>query len=133
METSDPQIDYRTHILVGVRADRVITFAFVLSGLLAASVSVLYTVSNPLVQPNLGVSITIFALVGVVVGGLDRLWSAALGGFGIGFAYSLFGDVLPSASRVFLPSVVYGVVIAVLVLRPAGLFAPLRVRQVERV
>jgi hypothetical protein len=25
METSDPQIDYRTHILVGVRADRVMT------------------------------------------------------------------------------------------------------------
>jgi branched-chain amino acid transport system permease protein len=126
--------DFRTARMLGVRADRVITFAFVLSGLLAASVSVLYTVQqNPLVTPDYGVSITILALVGVVVGGLDRLWSAALGGFGIGFAYSLFGDVLPSASRVFLPSVVYGLVILVLLVRPSGLFSPWRRATVERV
>jgi len=61
--------------------------SFVISGVLAAAVSVLYTVSNPLVQPNMGVPITIFALVGVVVGGMDRLWSAALGGFFVGLVY----------------------------------------------
>ena len=126
--------DFRTARMLGVRADRVITFAFVLSGVLAASVSVLYTVQqNPLVTPDYGVSITILALVGVVVGGLDRLWSAALGGFAIGFAYSLFGDVLPSTSRVYLPSVVYGLVILVLLVRPSGLFSPWRRRvAVER-
>jgi len=125
--------DFRTARILGVEANRVITLSFVVAGVLAAAVSVLYTVSNPLVQPNLGVSITIFALVGVVVGGLDRLWTAALGGFAVGVVYGLFDDVLSSTSSVYLPSVVYGVVIAVLVLRPAGLFAPLRVRQVERV
>jgi len=73
--------DFRTARILGVRANRVIGFSFVVAGVLAAAVSVLYTVSNPLVQPSMGVPITIFALVGVVVGGLDRLWSAALGGF----------------------------------------------------
>lgn len=125
--------DFRTARILGVRANRVIAFSFVIAGVLAASVSVLYTVSNPLVQPQLGVPITIFALVGVVVGGLDRLWSAALGGFTVGLVYGLFADVLSSTSSVYLPSVVYGLVIVVLLLRPAGLFGSRHSRQVERV
>ncbi|MDT5029776.1 MAG: branched-chain amino acid transport system permease protein [Micromonosporaceae bacterium] len=125
--------DFRTARILGVRANRVIGFSFVVAGVLAAAVSVLYTVSNPLVQPQMGVPITIFALVGVVVGGPDRLWSAALGGFAVGFAYGMFGDLLSSQQTVYLPAVVYGSVILVLLLRPAGLFAPFRARQVERV
>ena len=103
-----------------MRANRVIGLSFVVAGVLAAAVSVLYTVSNPLVQPQMGVPITIFALVGVVVGGLDRLWSAALGGFAVGFVYGMFGDLLSSQQSVYLPSVVYGAVILVLLLRPAA-------------
>jgi branched-chain amino acid transport system permease protein len=118
--------DFRTARILGVRANRVIGLSFVVAGFLAAAVSVLYTVSNPLVQPSMGVPITIFALVGVVVGGLDRLWSAALGGFAVGFVYGMFGDLLSSQASPYLPSVVYGAVILVLLLRPAGLFAPLR-------
>jgi branched-chain amino acid transport system permease protein len=125
--------DFRTARLLGVRANRVIGLSFVVAGVLAAAVSVLYTVSNPLVQPTMGVPITIFALIGVVVGGLDRLWSAALGGFAVGFVYGMFGDLLSSAASPYLPSVVYGAVILVLLLRPAGLFAPLCAREVERV
>jgi branched-chain amino acid transport system permease protein len=94
---------------------------------------VLYTVSNPFVAPDMGVQITIFALVGVVVGGLDRLWSAALGGFVVGLVYGLFSDVLTSTSSSYLPSVVYGLVIVVLVVRPGGLFGSWRAQQVERV
>jgi branched-chain amino acid transport system permease protein len=100
---------------------------------LAAAVSVLITVQNPLVTPDFGVSITIFALVGVVVGGLDRLLTATLGGFAIGFATSLFGDILPSTRSMYLPSVIYGLVIVVLLARPGGLFAPVRTTAVERV
>jgi branched-chain amino acid transport system permease protein len=125
--------DFRTARILGIRANRVIGLSFVVSGVLAAAVSVLYTVSSPLVQPQLGVPITIFALVGVVVGGLDRLWSAALGGFAVGFVYGMFGDLLSSGQSVYLPSVVYGLVIVVLLVRPAGLFAPFRAQQVERV
>ncbi|HEY6053557.1 MAG TPA: branched-chain amino acid ABC transporter permease, partial [Gaiellaceae bacterium] len=125
--------DFRTARILGVRANRVIGFSFVVSGALAAIVSVLITVQQPLVTPDYGVQITIFALVGVVVGGLDRLLSATLGGFAIGFVYSLVGSVLPSSSSVYLPSVVYGLVIVVLLVRPVGLFAPLGQRATERV
>lgn len=124
--------DFRTARILGVRANRVIGFSFVAAGALAAAVSVLITVQQPLVTPDYGVQITIFALIGVVVGGLDRLWTATVGGFAIGFAQSLFGDLLPSSSSVYLPSVVYGLVICVLIVRPVGLFAPFTARTVER-
>ena len=52
----------------------------------------LLTVQSPLVTPDYGVQVTIFALVGVVVGGLDRLSTATLGGFAIGFATAFVGD-----------------------------------------
>jgi branched-chain amino acid transport system permease protein len=125
--------DFRTARLLGVRANRVIAFAFVVSGALAAAVSVLLTVQSPLVTPNFGVQVTLFALIGVVVGGLDRLMTATLGGFAIGFATAFVGDELPSSSSVYLPSVVYGLVIVVLLVRPGGLFASSRALSAERV
>lgn len=125
--------DFRTARILGVRANRVIAFAFLISGILAASVSVLLTVQFPLVDPQYGVDVTILALVGVVVGGLDRLWTATLGGFVVGFVYSLFGDLLSSTHRVYLPSFVFGLVIVVLLVRPGGLFGPLRQTAAERV
>jgi branched-chain amino acid transport system permease protein len=126
-------VDFRTARLLGVRAGRVIVFSFVLSGALAAAVSLLLTVQSPLVTPTYGVQVTIFALVGVVVGGLDRLVTATLGGFAIGFATAFVGDELPSSSSVYLPSVVYGLVILVLLVRPGGLFASGRTLSTERV
>ena len=43
--------------------------------------------STPLVTAGLRAhGDTIVVLVGVVVGGIDRLWTATLGGFSIGFA-----------------------------------------------
>jgi branched-chain amino acid transport system permease protein len=125
--------DFRTARILGVRANRVIAFSFLVSGFLAAAVAVLLTVQTPLVTPDFGVQVTIFALVGVVVGGLDRLSSATLGGFAIGFATSFVGARLPSSSSVYLPSVIFGLVIIVLLLRPGGLFAGSRASVAERV
>jgi branched-chain amino acid transport system permease protein len=115
--------DFRTARLLGVRADRVIRLAWVLAGVLAAAVTLLLVVQRPLVTPTFGFQLVIPALVGVVVGGLDRLVTATLGGFAIGVATSVLGDVLPADGRVFLPSVVFALVIVVLLVRPSGLFA----------
>lgn len=115
--------DFRAARLLGVRADQVISASFVIAGALAAAVAILVTVERPLVTPTFGLQITIVALVGAVVGGMERLLSATLGGFAIGFATSILGTLLPSGQRVFLTSAVFALVIAVLVWRPAGLFA----------
>jgi branched-chain amino acid transport system permease protein len=125
--------DFRTARLLGVRADRVIGFAVLLSGVLAAAVAVILTVQFPLVAPDFALRDTIVVLVGVVVGGIDRLWTATLGGFTIGFATGVINGALPTDKTVFLPSAVFALVVLVLLLRPAGLFAPRGAAAVERV
>ena len=126
--------DFTTARLLGVRADRVIGLAVILSGLLAGIVAVILTVQAPLVAPDFALKETIVVLVGVVVGGLDRLWTATLGGFAIGFATGVINGALPTDKTVFLPSAVFALVILVLLLRPGGLFAPGgRTAVVERV
>ena len=125
-------IDFRTARLLGVRANRVIAFAVLLSGLLAAVVSVMLTVQFPFVAPDFALRDTIVVLVGVVVGGIDRLWTATLGGFAIGFTTGVINGALPTEQTVYLPSAVFALVIVVLILRPAGLFARGRAN-VERV
>ena len=126
-------IDFQTARLLGVRANTVIAFAVLLSGLLAAAVAVILTVQTPLVTSDFALKETIIVLVGVVVGGIDRLGSATLGGFAIGFAIGFLGGALPTDMSVYLPSVVFALVILVLLLRPAGLFTRGRASVVDRV
>jgi branched-chain amino acid transport system permease protein len=125
--------DFRTARLLGVRSDRVIGFAVFLSAVLAALVAIVLTVRRPLVTPAYGLQETIVVLVGVVVGGLDRLWTATLGGFAIGFATGVINGVLPTDKTIFLPTAVFTLVILVLLLRPGGLFVPRGATTVERV
>jgi branched-chain amino acid transport system permease protein len=125
--------DFRTARLLGVQANRVIGFAVLLSGVIAAAVAVILTIQFPLVTPEFGLRETIVVLVGVVVGGIDRLWTATLGGFAIGFATGVINGALPTDKTVFLPSAVFALVIVVLLLRPGGLFAPARAATAERV
>jgi branched-chain amino acid transport system permease protein len=133
LHTRAAATDFTTARLLGVRANRVIAFAVVVSGILAAAVAVLLTVQSPFVQPSFALEDTIIVLVGVVVGGIDRLWTATLGGFAIGFASVLVNAALPTDKTVYLPSVIYALVILVLLLRPAGLFAWGRRAAIERV
>jgi branched-chain amino acid transport system permease protein len=123
LHTRAAAADFRTARLLGVRANRVIAFSVFLSGLLAAAVAVMMTVQLPLVTPDFALRDTIVVLVGVVVGGIDRLWTATLGGFTLGFVSGLINGLLPTDKTVYLPSAVFALVILVLLLRPAGLFA----------
>jgi len=116
-------MDFRTARLLGVRANRVIGSAVLISGLLAATVSIILTVQNPLVTPDFGLRDTIIVLAGVVVGGMNRLSTATLGGFAIGFVTGLLGGALPTNQSQYLPTFVFGLVVLVLLIRPNGLFA----------
>ena len=124
--------DFRTARILGVRANRVIQIAFLIGGVLAAAATVLVVVQRPLVTPTFGFQLAIPALVGMVVGGMDRVVTATLGGFVLGVATSVLADVLPSSGRVYLTSLVFALVILVLLLRPDGLFSR-RGAAVERV
>src|SRR5204862_113565 len=63
--------DFRTARLLGVRANAVISFAVLLSGVIAAIVAVVMTVETSYVTSDYAVRDTIIVLVGVVVGGID--------------------------------------------------------------
>jgi branched-chain amino acid transport system permease protein len=124
-------MDFHTARLLGVRANRVVAAAVLLSGVLAAVVAVMMTVQTPLVTPDSALRDTIVVLAGVVVGGLNRLVPATLGGFAIGFASGLLGGALPTNQSQYLPTFVFVAVILVLLVRPNGIFT--RFRSVERV
>jgi branched-chain amino acid transport system permease protein len=126
-------MDFQTARLLGVRTDRVIGSAVLVSGLLAAAVSVLMTVQTPLVTPDFALRDTILMLAGVVLGGMNRLVPATLGGFAIGFASGLLGGALPTDQSQYLPSILFAGVILVLLVRPGGLFARGQHAAVDRV
>src|SRR6185312_6665903 len=89
-------MDFDTARLLGVRANRVIATAVLISGALAAVVAIMLTVQTPLVTPDFALRDTIIVLAGVVLGGMTRLIPATLGGFAIGFATGLLGGALPT-------------------------------------
>jgi branched-chain amino acid transport system permease protein len=134
-------IDSQTARLLGIRANAVITAAVLISGVIAAIVAVILPMAVPerlLVSPDYALRETIIVLVGVVVGGIDRLLSATLGGFTMGFAVGMLSGYLPSSgswpftSSVYLDSAVFMLVILVLLLKPEGLFSHGRRTAVER-
>src|SRR6478609_7307066 len=124
-------MDFTTSRMLGVRANRVIASAVLISGFLAAVVAVLLTVQFPLVTPSFALNDTIVVLAGVVLGGLNRPIPATLGGFTIGFASGFLGGALPTNQSQYLPTFLFVAVILVLLARPRGLFD--FTRTVERV
>jgi branched-chain amino acid transport system permease protein len=115
-------MDFQTARMLGVRANRVIAVAVLLSGALAAVVAVMLTVQTPLVTPDFALRDTIIVLAGVVLGGMNRPISATLGGFAIGFASGLLGGALPTEKSQYLPTFLFVAVIVILLVRPGGLF-----------
>lgn len=115
-------LDFRTARLLGVRANRVIAGAVLISGAFAAVAAVMLSVTEIQVTYSFGLQDTILVLAGVVLGGLNRPIPATLGGFAIGFASGILGGVLPSNQSQYLPAFLFAAVIVVLLLRPNGLF-----------
>ena len=113
--------DFTMARVLGVRANRVIATAFAISGLLAATVSCLVVAETGVVQPRMGLQLTIIAFVGTVIGGLGSLAGAALGGFLVGAATILLQALLPPDLRAFREAFLFLAVTLVLLLRPRGL------------
>lgn len=116
--------DFATARLLGVRANRVIALTFALSGILAAAVAFVLTARTGAVSPTFGAATTVLALIGAVIGGIDKLGGSLLGGFLVGFAASQLSTWLPASAVNFRDAFVFGLVILVLLYRPAGLLLP---------
>jgi branched-chain amino acid transport system permease protein len=113
--------DFEMARLLGVRANRVITVSFAISGALAAAVAVLLVMQTGQVSPTMGLTPVLVGFVAVVIGGYGRLSGALLGGLMLGALSSLLGAYLPSELAPFRDAIVFTIPIAILLLRPHGL------------
>jgi branched-chain amino acid transport system permease protein len=115
--------DFRMARLMGVKADTVIMAAFASSGVLAAVAVVLLIVTSGTVSPGMGLQPVLIAFVAIVIGGMGSLVGAAVGGFLLGAVTVALQAALPLEARGYRDALVFTAVIAVLILRPRGLFA----------
>ncbi len=113
--------DFTVTRLMGVRANRVISLAFAISGALAGVAGVLWVSRRTSVHPTMGFSPVLKAFVATVIGGLGNLSGAVLGGFFLGFLEIALEVILPGVVRPFLDAIALSVVVAVLYFRPQGL------------
>ena len=111
--------------LVGINVDRLNTRVFALGFALAAVGGILVSMAQQ-ISPFVGFPFTISAFVVIILGGLGHLFGTILGAIIIAFV-EVYGVALISAS--FRSILVYGVFIAVLLVRPQGLLnSAIRVR-----
>lgn len=113
--------DFTTARLMGVRANRVIAFSFVLSGGLAALAALFLVAKTGIVTPTMGLAPVLAAFIAVIIGGLGSLQGAILGGYLLGTVTVALQVALPLDLRPYRDAFVFGVVILVLLVRPQGL------------
>jgi branched-chain amino acid transport system permease protein len=114
--------------LMGVKANRVIALAFVISGLLAGIAGVLWVSRSGSVDPGMGFTPILKAFIATVIGGLGSLPGAVLGGFILAAAEVFFIAVLPTSVAPFSDPFALLLVIVILYFKPNGLLAPVAER-----
>ena len=115
--------DFTMARLLGIKADRVIAVAFLISGLLAAVVALLYVSKTGTADFRMGTPLAIAGFVATVIGGMGNLPGAVFGGFFLGVGSTALQALLPASLRPARDAFLYGLVIFVLLWRPQGLFA----------
>ena len=106
-------------MLLGIDVDRVIARTFMLGAALAGIAGFGALVYYGEADPSMGYNVGFKALSAAVLGGIGSLGGAMIGGVLIGLAEALWSAYFDGAYR---DVVIFGVLIATLVLRPAGLF-----------
>lgn len=104
--------------LMGINVNSTISFTFALGSALAGAAGVLIGLYYNSVEPLMGMAPGLKAFVAAVLGGIGIIPGAALGGFIIGLLETLAVTVGLSSYR---DAVVYGILIVILLVRPAGI------------
>jgi branched-chain amino acid transport system permease protein len=113
--------DFRMLRLLGVRADMVVAMAFLISGVLAGIVGLLWISRIGSVTPTVGLTPLLIALIAVVVGGMNGLTGSIVGGYLLGALTVGLQLLLPQSVLAFRDAFIFAVVVLVLVFRPQGL------------
>lgn len=102
----------------GININRMIVLIWIIGGGLAAAAGVFYGLTNQ-INPVLGRDLLLPIFAATIVGGIGSIYGAALGGFLVGIASNLALLILPSG---YSPAVPFLIILAVLLVRPTGLF-----------
>ena len=117
--------------LLGVRTSWLLALGWGFAAVLGA-VAGMMTVSTGtnFLSPNFMQAILIYAFAGAVLGGLESPVGAVVGGLGLGVLLAMLGQyVHPVTAELRLP-VALAILLAVLLVRPAGIFGRMVVRRV---
>jgi branched-chain amino acid transport system permease protein len=123
-----------TASLMGIRLGWITASAWALAGALAAAAGLFYTAfPSPGISASVGLAALGAAVPAAVLGGLDSTSGALVGGLVIGVASTLaagYQDQLAFLGRGLGGVVPYAVMLAVLLLRPSGLFGTKEIHRV---
>ncbi|MEK7863118.1 MAG: branched-chain amino acid ABC transporter permease [Chloroflexota bacterium] len=110
--------DREMAIQMGIDVDRIISFTFLLGGMLAGAAALMYGLYNNNTTFVLGFTAGLKAFTAAVLGGIGNVTGAALGGFVLG----LLGSLTVTYIGAGWENVgVFGVLVLVLVFKPTGL------------
>lgn len=118
--------DMDASMLMGINVNNTISLTFAVGCALAAVGSLLYCMAYPAVSPTLGSLPGVKAFIAAVLGGIGLIPGAMMGGFILGIAESLAKGYISSQMS---DAVVYGILIIVLLFKPAGLLGGKNVRE----
>ncbi len=122
--------DFDTARLMGIKSDRVIRGAFILSGLLAGIAGVFWLMRAGQTSPGAGITPMLKGVLAALIGGLGSLKGAVLGGFALGLAEVLLRSNLPGSIASLTDGVVFALIALLFIFRPQGLIT---VSHAERV
>lgn len=105
--------------LMGININTTISLTFAIGSGLGALAGVIYGVKFSLINPYLGAMLGIKAFIAAVLGGIGSIPGAMVGGLIIGIAEAFTITYISSA---FADAVVFGILIFILLVKPAGLF-----------
>ena len=106
----------------GINLEKAIMAVWIIGGDLAAVAGVFYGLTNQ-INPMIGRDLVLPVFAATIVGGIGSIYGALLGGFIVGLASNLALIILPSG---YSPSVPFIIILAVLLIRPNGLFGEAR-------
>jgi branched-chain amino acid transport system permease protein len=112
--------DMETVRLMGIDADRVISFTFALGSALAAAGGIMWSMKYPAVDPLMGVIPGLKAFVAAVLGGIGSVSGAALGGLILGLSEIIIVAVWPQWSG-YRDAIAFSILIIILLTRPTGI------------
>jgi branched-chain amino acid transport system permease protein len=104
--------------VAGVNLKAMIVAVWLIGGALSAAAGVFYTLTHHL-TPMLGHNFLLPIFAATIVGGIGSVYGAVLGGFIVGVAAGLSLMILPAG---YTPAMPFILILAVLLLRPHGLF-----------